>query len=120
MLQGSCHCKDVLIEVEELPPALISCNCSICNRLGALWARYKPEQVTISCHPDATAAYVWGDGFIEFHHCKRCGCATHHRGTEKLAEPRLGVNARMFDQHIIDRCTIRYFDGADTWKFIRE
>jgi hypothetical protein len=117
-LTASCHCKDVSIEVNGLPATLTSCNCSICHRLGALWAYYQPEQVKIRCKPGATIAYRWGDECIDFHHCARCGTATHWLSTGKCSEPKMTVNARLFAPDLIEGATIRRFDGADSWQYL--
>ena len=36
-LNGSCHCGAIAYTVEADPEAAMSCNCSICSRLGAVW-----------------------------------------------------------------------------------
>ena len=66
------------------------------------------------------SAYVWGDRTIEFYHCKQCGCTTHYESVEKHADSRVGVNARMLPPDIIAKVTIKKFDGADTWKYIKD
>jgi len=43
MITGSCHCGAVHIAVAEAPASVKSCNCSICRRLGTLWAYYRPD-----------------------------------------------------------------------------
>ena len=37
-LNGSCHCGAIAYPVEVDPATAITCNCSICTRLGAVWA----------------------------------------------------------------------------------
>ena len=36
-LNGSCHCGAVAYTVEADPATAMTCNCSICSRLGAVW-----------------------------------------------------------------------------------
>jgi hypothetical protein len=36
MLNGTCHCGKVRIDVPACPDTLILCNCSICRRYGVL------------------------------------------------------------------------------------
>src|SRR5262245_7944133 len=60
MLTGSCHCGAVHIEVTVPPQWLIECNCSICRRNGALWARYDVGAVRVTGHPEHTTEYIWG------------------------------------------------------------
>ena len=119
MLEASCHCGAVRIEIDAPPPTqLTSCNCSICRRLGALTAHFHPRQVTILAEPGATVPYVWGDRMLAFHHCKVCGCYTHYENLLEKYQDRMAVNARMMDPAVIAGAQIRRFDGADTWKFL--
>jgi hypothetical protein len=69
------------------------CNCSLCGRLGTLWAYYPDAEVEVT---GETKAYVWGDRTIGIHHCPMCGCVSHWR---TLGEDfgKMGVNARLLD-----------------------
>jgi uncharacterized membrane protein YkgB len=46
VIEASGHCGAMRIKVAERPRQLMSCSCSICRRLGTLWAYYRPDQVT--------------------------------------------------------------------------
>lgn len=53
MIEASCHCGAVRLEIDSPPPAEVNdCRCSICRRYGALWAYYAPERVRV-LPPDA-------------------------------------------------------------------
>jgi len=118
-LLGSCHCGALTIEIPAPPTEITSCNCSICRRLGSLWAYYPAGQVTVSGHPESTDAYVHGDRTLRLLRCKTCGCASHWEPLE--AKPgasngtRIGVNIRNFDPRLIASTRMRILDGADTW-----
>jgi hypothetical protein len=116
MIEASCHCGAVRIEVPRAPETVTSCNCSICRRLGTLAAYYDPAEVTV--HGD-TETYVWGDRMMAFHRCRICGCATHGTPFDP-ASRRMSVNARLMDPKIIAAARVRKFDGADTWTEIEE
>jgi len=45
MFSVECHCGNIKITANALPSSITSCNCSICNRLGALWAYFDLENV---------------------------------------------------------------------------
>src|SRR5689334_1970391 len=98
MIEASCHCGAVTIEIEvdAAPTELTSCNCSICRRLGGLWCYYPPAQVRVR---GATATYQWGDRMLDLHRCVACGCTTHWTPVDPARE-RMGVNARMMDPAI--------------------
>ena len=116
MIEASCHCGAVRMQVAQAPETATQCNCSICRRTGMLCAYYTPAQVTLS---GATDTYMWGDKMIEFHRCKICGCFTHWSAVDKSMD-RMGVNARLMPPEILAQARVRKFDGADTWTFFDE
>lgn len=119
MYKATCHCGNVQIEVVTLPDTVTSCNCSICNRFGALWAYYSAAELRVTCEQAPTTAYVWGDKTIEFHHCSLCGCTTHYTSIEQENQ-RAAINGRMFPLAVISPIKVRKFDGAVSWQFIDE
>jgi hypothetical protein len=118
MISASCHCGAVRMEIAEPPGHVTDCNCSICRRLGTLWAYYRPDQVRFIGARDATFSYVHGDKSLEFHHCRTCGCTTHWESVDKAYADRMAVNARLFDPADLQGVRVRKFDGADTWTYL--
>jgi hypothetical protein len=114
MIEGSCHCGAVKIEIPTAPTELTSCNCSICRRLGGLWCYFPPSQVRIAGN---TMMYRWGDKTLDLHHCATCGCTTHWSPVDPAMD-RMGVNARMMDPAVVAAARVRRLDGADTWKWL--
>jgi hypothetical protein len=111
VVKASCHCGAVRFEVAEAPMEIVSCNCSICRRNGALWAYYHPDQVRFDTAPEATVAYIQGDRTLALHHCPTCGCTTHWRSIMPEYTHRMGVNARLFEVDI-GGIPVRHNDGA--------
>lgn len=116
VIEASCHCGAVRIEVAEPPRQLTSCNCSLCHRLGVLWAYYHPDQVTIAAGAGTTVPYVQGDRTLAVHHCPACGCVTHWEPVLKDGADRMAVNARLMAPAEIEGVPVRRFDGASTWR----
>lgn len=117
MVEATCHCGAVTIQIPSAPEQLTSCNCSICRRLGSLWCYFDPAQVTVT---GATTAYRWGDKTLDLHHCATCGCTTHWspvEGSEASAN-RMGINARLLAPEVVAAARVRRLDGADTWKWL--
>lgn len=117
-LDGSCHCGAVRFEAAHLPSELRDCNCSLCRRLGARWAYYKLDEVTMS---GATEAYIQGDKTLETHRCVTCGCAMFWLPLPVRDEAhydRMGVNTRMCDPKALSGIRVRLLDGADTWNLL--
>lgn len=115
-VRGSCHCGGVHVAISEQPQELISCNCSLCRRVGGLWAYYRPDQVQVT---GPTVGYVQGDRTLTTHHCGTCGCTTHWSSLDPTYN-RMGINARMLDPAVVAAARVRKLDGADTWKFLDE
>ena len=118
MLFATCHCGAIQITIPRRPRRLTDCNCSICRRVGALWAYYKVGDVKVAGHPENTAEYIWGDKTLRIVRCRTCGCVTHWEPLKPAPDSRMGVNTRNFDPGAIGPVRIRRFDGASTWKFL--
>ena len=120
MLEATCHCGAVRIEIDELPAALTDCNCSVCSRYSALWCHLTRATARIHSAPGIVSAYLCNDEVIEFYHCRKCGCVTHYESIDKAPDQRIAINFNMFPAKDIGAIEIRYFDGADSWKFFEK
>jgi hypothetical protein len=108
MITGKCHCGAVRLRAAFAPRSVGECNCSICSRLGVLWAYYDPVDVVIG---GDTAAYAWGDRTMEFRRCHVCGCTTHWVSIDP-EETRMAINARMLEGLDLGSVEVRKIDGA--------
>jgi len=117
MFTANCHCNRIRLDTENSPKTITHCNCSICNRLGALWAYYSADKVSIHNHAE-TGQYRWGDKNLTFHFCQHCSCTTHYTTTKENGSRLVAINTRMAELSVTKDIPIRYFDGADTWQFI--
>jgi hypothetical protein len=118
MIRGSCHCGAVHFELARTPEWLTSCNCSVCRRLGVLWAYADASEIKLLREPDATFGYVWGDRTLAFHSCRTCGCSTHWESLQPDRSSRMAVNCRLCDPDVIAGLRTRRFDGADSWTYL--
>ncbi len=119
MLEGNCHCGAVGFRVASTPKQLVDCNCSICRKLGVLWAHVPRKNVELVGAADATLAYSHDDRNLAFHSCRTCGCTTHWIGLSPDTET-MAVNGRLIDPAEMSDIPVRRFDGAETWKFLDE
>lgn len=117
MPRATCHCGAVVLEVPAAPTTVFECNCSICRRLGALWAYFPPKDVVVLSGPGRTRAYVWGDGTVEYHTCETCGCTTHWRPLDERQYSVMGVNARLFDDLKPELTEVRHLDNGGSGCF---
>lgn len=117
MIESSCHCGAVVVELAAAPETVTDCNCSICRRYGVLWAYYRLDEARIRSSDAATDVYMWDDRSIGFHRCRVCGCVTHWTPVDP-ARDRMGVNARLMAPEILARTRVRRLDGADTERYL--
>ncbi|WP_007250345.1 GFA family protein [Pseudomonas syringae group genomosp. 3] len=118
LLEGSCHCGNVRVLIPHRPVNAIQCNCSICRRLGAIWAQYDAGAVKFEGHPQKISSYVWGQETLKRIQCSNCGCVTHCEAILPGPSVGVGVNISNFDQELIETTPVRHFDGADSWAYL--
>jgi hypothetical protein len=94
---GSCHCGAVQIRMASMPTELNDCQCEHCQKRGALWAYYSPDQVEIT---GPTSIYICNDRVLEFHFCPTCGMTTHWWPVDAKRDPWMGVNARILGRDV--------------------
>lgn len=108
MVVASCDCGAVRVEIDApVPDWVWDCPCTICQKLGVLWAYYHPSQVRIVAEPDATSIYLRNKRILEFHSCRVCACTTHWitAGHDKF--DKMGVNSRLMDPAVRRRAETR-------------
>lgn len=112
MIEASCHCGAVRMQINSPPETVTDCGCSICRRKGTLWAYYSPRHVRLIPPSGATQIYMWGDRELEFHSCKICACTTHWAAADKTYD-RMGVNARLMEPDVLAAAQVRKIAGPE-------
>ena len=121
MLKGSCHCGNIRFEVTEAPATLVRCTCSICSKRGALWAYYTPAQFTLLTPRANVAEYRWQTKTVAHNFCPVCGCGTFTEtpdwstGEPDFDNPRIAVNAHLFDDFDAWNKPVEVIDGRNEW-----
>lgn len=93
--QGSCHCGKVSYRVSvDLTGDLISCNCSICARTGALLTFVPSAQFTLEKGEDALTDYQFNTKVIHHLFCSTCGIRSFARGKGPDGSEMVAINAR--------------------------
>ncbi len=120
-ITADCHCGSVVMRLARKPAEVFECNCTICRRLGVLWAYYHCDDVAFEKGEGSTDIYVWNKRILEFHSCSSCGCTTHWIAVDKDFREKMGVNARLIDGLSRANTTLKYVnDGDIDWFWTRD
>ena len=107
---GSCHCGHITYEAEADLSAVISCNCSICRKRGALIVA--ADQFRLTSGGDALSDYQFNKKAIHHFFCPTCGIGAFSRGTRPDGAPMVALNVRCLDGVDLDMLNVQKFDGA--------
>ena len=109
--QGSCHCGRIKFRVEGDISSVISCNCSICQRKGALmW--FVPRAQLQLLTPDADAStYSFNKHVIRHRFCPVCGMHPYGEGRDRKGNEMAAVNIRCLEGIELDGIAVTPFDG---------
>lgn len=116
-MEGSCHCGAIRFEA-PVPTRVTQCNCSYCDRAGALWAYCEPAELTLLTPAAAVSTYRFGREVVEHHYCAACGLPTHQHspdfssGAPDFDHPKVGYNVRMMRDLDRSTLTVETLDGA--------
>lgn len=111
--EGSCHCGAVKYNIQLNIERLLRCNCSICSKLGSLWAFGKKADMELTAGGlDSLSTYQFGAKKLTHNFCKNCGVETHADGIAPDGTPTVGVNVRTLDDMDLEGYEIFDYDGA--------
>ena len=108
---GSCHCGTVRCEVEADIDEAIACNCSICEKRGALLTFVGLPQFKLLSGEDALTDYQFNKKVVHHLFCSKCGVAPFARGVGPGGAEMIAVNVRCLDDVDIEALKIKPFDG---------
>lgn len=108
---GGCHCGRVRYEVRADLGQVVSCNCSICSKTGALYAFVPAEQLTLLSGEDALADYQFHKKVLHHLFCTGCGIRSFGRGTAPDGTPMCSINVRCLDDVDLDALNVTRYDG---------
>ncbi len=94
--RGSCHCGDVVFEVEAPEDLEIDdCNCSICAKSGLLHLIVPKSKFKILKGEDQLTHYRFNTGVADHMFCSRCGIRPFY--VPRSNPDGISVNARCLD-----------------------
>lgn len=108
---GSCHCGNVKFEVEGELGGAMACNCSICERKGALMWFVPRDRLTLQTPEQDLASYTFNKHVIHHRFCANCGIHPYGEGTDPQGNKMAAVNIRCLENVDIAAVPVQQFDG---------
>ena len=94
---GGCHCGEVRFEVTADISSVVSCNCSICQKRGALWVFVPADKFALRAGLEDLKDYQFGKKSIHHEFCPQCGVGAFSRGRTAQGAETVAVNVRCLD-----------------------
>jgi len=110
-LNGSCHCGEIAYTVELDPAAAISCNCSICSRLGAVWAFAPKAKFKLTRGEGRQGDYQFNKRVLHHRFCPTCGIESYAEGKGQDGSEQVGINLRCVQGIDVAKLNPRQVDG---------
>ncbi len=108
---GSCHCGQVRYEATLSLAQVAACNCSICQKRGALWAFVPASGFKMLAGESALTDYQFGKKTIHHLFCPTCGVGSFSRGRGPDGSEMIAINARCLESVDLTALEIVPFDG---------
>ena len=109
--KGSCHCGRVAFEVEGTLEGATSCNCSICQRKGALMWFVSRDKLRLLTAEEDAGTYLFNKHAIKHRFCAVCGIHPYGEGTDPKGNRMAAVNIRCLEGIALEQIPLRHFDG---------
>ena len=109
--QGSCHCGQVAFEVEGELNDVMSCNCSMCQRKGALMWFVPRESMRVLRGDRLLASYTFNKHVIQHKFCPTCGIHPFGEGSDRSGKAMAAINARCLENIDLATLPVTHFDG---------
>ena len=110
-LNGSCHCGRIAFEVEGALESAMACNCSICQRKGALMWFVPRDKLNLLTPETDADTYLFNKHLIKHRFCAVCGIHPYGEGTDPNGNRTAAVNIRCLEGVVLEQIPIKHFDG---------
>jgi len=109
--KGSCHCGKVAFEVSGEIGTVMSCNCSICQRKGALMWFVPRERLRLLTPDDNAGTYLFNKHVIRHRFCPTCGMHPYGEGKDAKGNAMAAINIRCIEGIDLGTIPVTHFDG---------
>lgn len=109
--KGSCHCGQVAFEVEGEITQAMACNCSLCQRKGALMWFVPRNKLQLLTPESAAGTYTFNKHVIKHRFCTKCGIHPYGEAAGPDGQLMAAVNLRCIEGIDLDAIPVQHYDG---------
>lgn len=109
--QGSCHCGRIAFEADGELKGVMACNCSICQRKGALMWFLPREKLTLKTPEADLSTYTFNKHVIQHHFCGTCGMHPFGVGVDPKGNKMAAINVRCLEGVDLEKLPVQHYDG---------
>jgi hypothetical protein len=109
--KGSCHCGRIEFEVDGEIQGAMECNCSICQRAGALRWFVPRSALTLLTPEDAASTYTFNKHAIRHRFCPVCGMHPYGEAKDPQGNEMAAINIRCLEGIDLAAIPVQHFDG---------
>jgi len=109
--KGKCHCGRIAFEVDGELNGAMACNCSICQRKGALMWFVPRQQLRLLTPANDMSTYTFNKHLIKHHFCPNCGIHPLGEGIDPKGNHMVAVNVRCLEGVDLAAVQVHEFDG---------
>ncbi len=89
----------------------MSCNCSICQRKGALMWFVPRDQLHLAASSDSGTAYSFNRHVIKHRFCSSCGIHPYGEGVDPKGNAMAAINIRCLEDVALEAIPVMHYDG---------
>jgi hypothetical protein len=109
--KGSCHCGDIMFEVDGEIDGALACNCSICLRKGSLLWFVPRDKMTLLSPEEKLSTYTFNKHVILHRFCPTCGIHPYGEGKDPQGNAMAAINIRCLEGIDLDAVPVHHYDG---------
>ena len=109
--KGSCHCGKVAFEAEGEIKGALACNCSICQRKGALLWFLPRDKMQLLTPEEAMTTYTFKTHRIKHKFCPVCGMHPYGESVDPKGNPMVAINIRCLEGIEPESVPVHHYDG---------
>jgi len=109
--KGSCHCGRIKFEVEGSLESAVTCNCSMCQRKGAVMWFVPRDKLRLLTPEQDASTYLFNKHAIKHRYCSVCGIHPYGEGTDPKGMRTAAVNIRCLEGIELESIPTKHYDG---------